>query len=620
MEILFTCLRFSTLLLSFWGYFMLAGKKLSIHPKFRWIFIFSFIACALYFAGLAGFLSYTAYTLFATGLVLFIIFTITAKQRLFSIIRSVNLLKIVFLISFGVIFASLINTQYIHYDNFSHWGLVVKYMLTTDAFPNAASALIDFKTYPLGSSVFLYYVCKIAGASQGVMLIGQAMLIFACFYAMFGIIRDRRRFLLCTALALCFAAMTYFNISIRINNLLVDFLLPLLALAVICILFVYRTDWKRACLVSLPVLALLVIVKNSGLFFAAICFAYLLYLAVRNKKYRPNQKKSAAFFFAVLTIAASLTTFAAWNYHTSVEFKGESSKHTMSVENFNEVSSEKTPEIRAEIAARFFQAVFSLESLSTRGIILFQLLALAVYLPARFLLKKKWILIHTLIWADIAVVLYYAGILAMFIYTMPTDEALILAGFERYASSIVIFLIGVLAMFGVYDMENSFYMQQGEKRNAMAFKNLFTKNVYEVATIVLAAAAITILLSEVNGMTSMKLSYPESVPGKVEKLVGDHWSGVDENRYLFYAKDSDSQITSYYLQYTARYFLFAPQVDAVYEFDPSTFLNKLREYDYFVILDNDNTVSEFMKSCGVEEAAPGIYPVKETFFQNHFDN
>jgi len=46
---------------------------------------------------------------------------------------------------------------------------------------------------------------------------------------------------------------------------------------------------------------------------------------------------------------------------------------------------------------------------------------------------------------DAAIVLY-AGILAIYIVTMPTSESLVLAGFERYASSIVIFFIDTLAL------------------------------------------------------------------------------------------------------------------------------------------------------------------------------
>jgi hypothetical protein len=614
MEMIVTPLRFLILLISCLGYIMLFRQVLSIHTKLSWIFTFSIIACILYFAGLAGVLFYAFSGVFVAGLGLFLFFMLTGRHRILLNLKALNMLNIVYCIGFVMIFSSLISTQYIHYDNFSHWGLIVKYMLMTNEFPTAASALIDFKTYPLGSSVFLYYVCRAAGNSQGVMLVGQSMLIFACFYAMFGVIRDTKRFLLCAAMALCCSAMTFYNISIRINNLLVDFLLPLLGLSVISILFVYRQDFKRACIISAPVLALLVIVKNSGLFFAAICYAYLICLAFQNRKYRRRESKAVALLIAVLTIALSLSTFFAWSYHTKVEFRGENTKHTMSVDNFNEVSSEKTPEIRAEIMQNYFNAVFTLDSLSTRGIVLFQLFALAAWAAAWLIYKRTWALLKVLLWVDAAIVLYYAGILAMFIFTMPTEEALILAGFERYASSIVIFLIGTLAIFGVHDAENTLHVQQGAKRNAMAFKSRLSKNAYETGTVILSAAAIIILLSEVNGMTSMKLSYPESLPGKVYHMVGDHWSGEDGKKYLFYASDTDSQVTNFYLQYSARYFLYAPNVDAIYEFDQKAFQNQLKKYDYFVILESDDNIAGFMKEYGKTGDVTGVYAVKDTFF------
>lgn len=609
MLIVTTSISFFLLLLSCLGYVMLVRQSLGIHPKFSWIFVFSMTTCVLYYAGLVGFLSYAAYSIWGCGLLLFIYFYVTRKKRVLFAIQAFNLLNLTYVLGFCILFASLINTQFIHYDNFSHWGLVVKYMLIHDAFPNSGSTIIDFKTYPLGSSVFIYYVCRLVGNLQGAMLVAQSMLIFACFYAMFGIIRDTKRFLLCSGLALCCAAMTFFNISIRINNLLVDFLLPLLALSVITVLFVYRNDWKRACTICTPILGMLVIVKNSGLFFAAICYVLLFYLAITSKK----GKRMKALALAVLTIGLSLTTFFAWNYHTATEFKGEVTKHTMSTENFSEVSSAKTPEIKAEIKDHFIETVFNLSSLSTQGILLFQAIALAMWLGARFLFKKKWALFKVLFWIDITIILYYAGILAMFIYTMPTEEALILAGFERYASSIVIFMIGVLALFGIRDVENSFHVQQGEKRNVMAFKSLLTKNIYEMMTVVLVSASVAILLSEVNGMESMKLSYPQSLPAKVEQTVGENWSVEDHHKYLFYASDSDKQISDYYLQYTAKYYLFDSNVDAIYDFDPATFKDQLKRYDYLVVLEKDPKISSFMKNYGKTGNIIGTYPVKETF-------
>lgn len=628
MDIVLTGLRFFVFLLSVLGYVLVIRIKLNITEKSSWIFVFATIGCTVYFAGLLHVLLYAVILIFAGGIGLFLWFAIKKQLSAVFHLRALNILNIAFCIAIGVIFASLVDTNYIHYDNFSHWGLVVKYLLMYNAFPDASSAIIDFKTYPLGTSALIYYFCRIAGQSQGVMLLGQALPLFACFYAMFGVIRDTKRMLLVGLLGLCCSTMTFFNISIRINNLLVDFLLPLLALSALASMFACRRNFKMACLTSVPMLALLLVSKNSGIFFAVICYIYLLSLAPGAKKQQPKYPKQNKFIhlrkgfrlpapiLGLLTIAASLTTLAMWDYHTSTVFQGELTKHTMSAENFSSVYGQKTPQVISNIIHNFLNAVFSLDSLSTKGILLFNVLALGAFLVARLMFKKRWNLWKWLVALDLAVLLYYIGILAMFLFTMPTAEALILAGFERYASSMVVFFIGALAICTVNDVENSFYVQQGEKRNYMAFKSLSTKNAYEFATTAFVGLTVVVLLSEVNGMNSMKLSYADSIPAQVEALVGDNWSQTNNQKYLFYATDTDSQISDYYLQYVGKYFLFSPNVDAVDTLDPDTFQNTLSQYDYLVVVEEDGAISDFIHSHQSTERTAtvvGVYRVDDLF-------
>ncbi len=76
-----------------------------------------------------------------------------------------------------------------------------------------------------------------------------------------------------------------------------------------------------------------------------------------------------------------------------------------------------------------------------------------------------------------------------------------------------------------------------------AFKSLNSKNLYQAATVALTLAAAMILVSEFNGMNSIKAAYDASLPAKVEAMVGDRWAHEDDNtRYLFYATDTDDQV------------------------------------------------------------------------------
>ena len=612
MAMLLTILRLTAFLLSAVGYVAVARAYWKITARASYIFVFSAQALIIYFAGLAGVLSYAAYTLFGGGIVLLVTLILNKKIKQAYNTSSLSAINLAFIAVFGAITASLIDIFFVHYDNFSHWAVVVKYMLVTDRFPDAASAIIDFKSYPLGSSSFLYYVGKIVGNGEGVMLVGQAILLFAGFYAVFGAIRDQKRFMLSALLGLGCSAMAYFNISIRINNLLVDFLLPVLALAAIGVLLVERKRFFTACLAVLPVLGLLVIVKNTGIFFALFGYVFLLY---RSVQFQNADAKLRPFFWGALaTIALSLVPLILWNVHTAAAFPTDAGKFSYDFQSLSSFALDKTPAQISYIVQLFLYTATQLSQLPTLGFVIFNGLAIVSYLVARFVFHKKWKLLGTLLLLDLAVVLYYGGILAMYILSMPLDEALRLAGFERYASSMILFFIGAVTMRATMDAEGSFYQQQGDRRDYRAFRSLTTKNMYQAATVALSMAAGLILLSELNGMNSIRADYPETLPARVSAVTGDNWSAPDnDTRYLFYSSDKDNEVTSYELPYVGRYFLFASQVDAVSQFTDDAFMGQIQTYDKFVILESTPQIRAYMQKHANLPGDVGIYDVKETF-------
>jgi len=612
MAMMLTVLRLLAFLLSAVGYVAVARAYWKITPRASYIFVFSAEAVLIYFAGLAGVLSYAAYALFGGGLVLLVILIANKKIKLAYNTSSISAINLAFVVTLGIITASLLTTSFVHYDNFSHWAVVVKYMLVTDHIPDAASAIIDFKSYPLGSSSFLYFVSRIVGNSEGVMLTGQGMLLFSSFYAVFGAIRDQKRFLLAALLGSGCAAMAFFNISIRINNLLVDFLLPALALASIGILLSEKKRFSTACLAVLPVLALLTIVKNTGIFFAILGYVFLLYRAVQFQN--ADQKLRPFFWGALGIIVLSLAPLIAWNIHTSLAFPSDAGKFSYDFQTLSSFTIDKTSAQVQQIVQLFLVTATSLKQLPTLGFVAFNIAALLPYLVARFVFHKKWKLLRTLLLLDLVVVLYYFGILAMYIISMPLEEALRLAGFERYASSMILFLIGAVSMRLTMDVENSFYYQQGEHRDYRAYYNLTAKNIYQAATVVFSLAAGLILLSELNGMNSIKADYSQSLPARVSALTGDRWTAPDnETRYLFYSSDKGQEVTSYELPYVGRYFLFASQVDAVSQFADDTFLNQIQTYGKFVILEATPEIRAYMLKHANLPGDPGIYDVRETF-------
>ena len=613
-------LRFGALFLSLLGYTGFARAFLAVPRYYAYLFSVSVIALAMYFAGLLGALTMTAYVLLGLGLLLFLIVLVTRRFDIAFRRPALNMINVTFILWFWVTFASLLSYKLIHYDNFSHWAMVVKQMLVTDSIPNAASRLIDFKNYPLGTSSFLYFVCKIVGNQEGVMLVGQQTLIFACFYAFFGVIRDHKRFLLAALLGLCCAVMSYFNISIRVNNLLVDYLLPLYALGAIAGMTEGADRYRTACLSSIPVLGMLLVIKNTGVFFAIPAFFYLIYAGGKTRRGRPFAYQARSVLGAIVTIALACIPLAAWSVHTAQTFAQETSKFSIDFSsllnldwtNLMALIPDKTPEQVQTIVSLYGRAVTSLDTLATQGMLLINMLAIVAWLNARFGFGMRWKLLRVLLLMDVLMAVYYAGILAFYLIAMPAEEALRLAGFERYASSMMMFALGAVGMCLVRDVECSLYVQQGEERDYHAFKTIETKRIYQFATLAAFGIAMLFLVTDITGMNQLQENYPATLPAHAETVLGNHWSGEDDRRYLLYAPDTDRQITDDYLGYVGRYMLFAPNVRATASAEPAL-LDELQNYDYFVIVESDAAVQAFMQQNTGLAGNVGVYAVQETF-------
>ncbi|PIH57813.1 hypothetical protein [Paenibacillus sp. LK1] len=593
------------LIFSFMGYMQFVRKALSIRWEFIPVFVFSSIACIVFLSGLAGQLYIGSLVLLFVGLLLYGGMVFLGMRRGASFRISFSLFQFSFLAGTFIFLLVLFQNQLTHYDNFSHWAIVLKQMLSTDTFPTPDSNLIDFKNYPLGTSSFIYYVCRFMGHSQSVMLLAQGLLIFSCFYAMFGIVSEKKRFLLYAFLGLGLSTLSFFNLTIRITNLLVDFLLPIYALAILAVIYQYRHDIKRACIIMLPLAGVLTVIKSTGIIFAAISLIFLVYTWLKHR-----QEFSWKTALAVIgTICGSLIPYFGWSWRMATVFQGVDNKFDVATSG---IQSGKTAEQMHEILWLFLKSSTDITTRPVIGIVIFEIVAIVASIFAYVVLKKKWNLWKALIALDVVLLLYYAGILALYLFSMPMDEAIVLAGFERYASSIVVLFAGGLVLCAAIDLERSFHYRIGEVPDYQAFKTVETKGHYQKGIIGCMAIAATILLSEYNGIVSIAKTYDTTLPYKIHAVTGDRWykdGQEDNNRYLFYASDRDQQVTNYYMQYVGKYFLYAPHVDGIVLFYEDNMDNLLSGYDYLVVVETDRNAKWLLKKHYGIDMQEGIYKI-----------
>lgn len=580
------------------------------HFHFSWytipVFITSFISITVYLGGLANLLFPISYSIYFLGILGFIyMLGIQIKQGFLPI--HIKVFPVLFIIGTVIFLLLTLNFHLQHYDNFSHWAIIVKYLLTANAFPNADSAIISFKEYPLAASTFIYYICLFLGHSQGIMLLAQNILIFSCILSVFGIIREKSRFLPYIFLAFGMTLLSILNITIRINNLLVDFLLPMCTLSAIAITYIYKDQLSKAMLCLLPLLAMTNLLKSTGLIFSSIALCFFTYTLIRDKKYR-NIK---TFLLFGLFLLLTLLPYLLWNHHLSTIIQGATKFSTTNTSSeFIKLPSSMYP----QVISTFLSTVFSLQNRSSQMLLLFEVVGIIVIIFYKVTHKKHLKLTSAYIWLNIVVILYYIGILGLYLFSMPYDEAIYLAGFERYACSIIILFGGGLSIAGTLDIEDSFYIRLGNQEyDYKAFYSPGTKRRYQRAVLILTILTLNLLYSEFNGLLTIEKQYTTSLPAKLIALLEDEWptnGKMNQNHYLIITNNDNEQISNYYVHYTAKYFLYSPNVDAINTLDENFIDSELYKYDYLIILEPEKQAQQILSNHFAIET-DGVYSIKE---------
>lgn len=535
--LLLMILRISLFLFSLFGYRVVFKQLVKLNERVSWVASCALITLVLYFSAYLGQLYIVGISLFAIGCLLGAGYLV--KQLKEKTLRppTLNLLTIWLLFYFLLFAATLLTTHLEHYDNYSHWAIIVKFLYTEGRLPAAGDAIISFSSYPIGSSLFIYYATLIGGYSDSVMLFGQFVFIFSCIYAFFAVVKDESRALVITMLFSFIAVFNHFNIAIRMNNLLVDFLLPMLTLAGIAGLYRMQLKYRQMSVFLVLIAGSLSIVKNSALFFTAVLIVYYISRIIVNWKF--YQKKGTVVSIALCSIASSFIPYILWSQH--VKNNLESSKHEVNLAAYQQTFGEKDQAVIQQISDKFISTITNLGTPSTEGILLANLILVTTFIVIRFVLKRKSSVVRYWVIINGVTGIYYAGIYFMFLYSMPTEEALYLAGFERYAASIVILALGIVMMVLAREVDASFYEQDMTARNYRSFKSLTTKKWYQYATLFCLFFATLLLLSENNGMRYNQFHFADSTPAQFMK-IGEEQMILNQTRYLVVSPDKNKLI------------------------------------------------------------------------------
>lgn len=553
--------------------------------------------------------------LFIGGLLSFVIFILLTRQN-YEWLRmtSFDLIGIGMSLYFILFATCLWKAKPIHYDNFTHWATIVKFLFLYNHLPGISDKLISYNTYPIGSSIYLYYASKIGGYHDGMLLVGQFIIIAACLYSLFATLRDDRRLLTSSLLFASFGLFNLFNVAIRTNNLLVDFLLPLLALAGVAGIFAYRGHLLRQSFYVSLILSVLMLVKTSATIFVLAVLVIYFYVVFRDNFHK--KKFIQRLLIILLTGVTPFLMYQTWVIHVKSTFKGlENTKHEVKSTTLSEILDGNLSKEMLKICHNFFQWICSWSSFSSLSFALI-FLCFLIFILLFGIKFKKWKFNFFVFFLSVFyTIVYYIGLLLMYLLAMPTDEAVRLAGFERYASSILIFISGILTIFIVRELDKNFYEQNLNKRGYTSFKNFRNKRIYQLVSYTCLLYFAGSSLSEVNGMNFQLKQNQPLLSQKIVNLIKN--KKTTKGKILVVSADK-ADVESYYLSYLSKYELWNNNVDVRYDFIMSgdDFKKTIRNYDDILLLDDHYTFVKMSSIVLHKDLKPGFYSSKYLLDQN----
>lgn len=398
--------------------------------------------CILFIGGILNILPMAAYFLYCVGIGTVLYFV--KKDKSIKFLKNyLNYEYIFLLITVMIMAASLRGRIFNHYDNYSHWALVIKRMLTVDRYPNFKDTMISFQGYPLGASTWIYYFAKMIKKSEWIQMIAKAYMMLVSVMPLFFFLRKNRcagfLFILVSSnFLLCYNGQAV--------DMLIDDLLPLVGMSGAVYAYAYCKEYSSDSKLHFYVLILYLIqlmqIKNSGIFFVVGIGIIILFM----------DKKSL--IDRLICLLVPLASYYIWTAHCKYVFSEAAlTKHSMTVDNYAQVASSKTTDEIHTIIHQMYDF-----SVHNNRVIFVLVFVIAIILFTIIFDKKR--LKECLIISGITVVIYaiyQIGMLGMYIFSMPTNEAIGLSGVMRYTQTIllaIIYMMIIMVLISISELKN----------------------------------------------------------------------------------------------------------------------------------------------------------------------
>lgn len=503
------------------GYWELFREKLKIDPAYYPSLSVVLTVSVLFLAGILHFLGEASAVLWLFGL-------LYLGKRIWQE-RSVKFLRfygkpVFWMLAFftAVVFAGCYGQMLREYDNFTHWGVVVKQMVLENHFPDYRDSVILFQAYPLGTAIYLYFGLSFPGIgmAEDMAMFLQAYMIISFTMALFS--RAKKNLpLACAFMAITMVFFT--SVSLGLLDLRVD---VVLGIAMGCtLLYVYDyclkdtgtpEFWLGACY-----MAALSQIKNSAMLMVLICSGAILWEVRRDRMYARR----------ILLAASPVAAWFLWRKHYgSVYAAAENSYHAMTFSNYKRMFFENPMGKIGEIALELLRFAFTFRKSIACALCL---LAVAV-LVLRVWKQDKALLKRVVLFSVCFYGVYMFFLLAMYVFSMGTVESEGLPSAARYTNTALFVINYVLCALCVRMLSQA---ELGEKKQRVC------------AAVLLLLIPCRMLLCGESPIFLHWTKWEDPVRREMNALIAEN-QVPGNSRYCLLVPEDDDGLYNFKLRYT----------------------------------------------------------------------
>lgn len=566
--------RFIIVLLVFLGLFQTVYDNCKLDKLFIPFVITMALGLVMFFAGILNIMKE--------------VFILIVILSLFQILTTLfNREKVKFFYSkefYFFIFISLIflfifrNKYFLLYDDFSHWGLVVREIFYSNRLPNFSDEIIMFQSYPTGAATFIYFVVKILGFSEGNVFFAQFIIYLVCIMPLFSFVKNKK-LIPVTIISLYSLYLLFGNLGMR--TVYVDTLLTCISLAVTAILFsAYKNGDVSVSFIPLILgSTFLVTIKNSGLLFAV--FLIIIFMILKTEEKSKWSFKYIAFLAVGPFIISKL-----WSRHTELVFsEADLSKHSMSMDNYQSMLGAKTYAEIISISESLFKRIFNIQELDIKIILL-----VVSFLLAHSIFdfynnnKKNCILTQNNFKLFLTIsgmyITYQIGLWFMYIFSMPSSESLYLAGYTRYNVTVISYLLGIVMVF---------YLSKLNENSSSKLTKIFIS----VSALMILIYSVYNQKHVISDFIFLK-DFEDTPRGELSKIKSGQ-NFEEEQNIILYVSDLTKDYTKDYLGYQFKYELRNKNIKIV-DLESIEIITQSKSEYLLIILEEDELLSSYLKS------------------------